>query len=135
MGAALAPAVAAILMLACRGIDDTPESQVARTRTNLEMVGRSLIQFKEETGHYPTVAQGLEALTDEHRRGSNLLRALPKDSWGKPFVYRVSVESNGESFLLYSVGPNGVDDGGSGDDISYRTEQMRKELSSDTRER
>jgi hypothetical protein len=39
----------------------------------------------------------------------NTLATLPLDPFsGKPFLYRMS----GNSYVLYSVGPNGIDDGG-----------------------
>jgi hypothetical protein len=39
----------------------------------------------------------------------NTLATLPLDPFsGKPFLYRMS----GDSYVLYSVGPNGIDDGG-----------------------
>lgn len=50
---------------------------------------------------------------DEERVVAN--RAL--DPWGEPYVYR-----RGEgSFILYSLGENGRDDQGQGDDIPYST--------------
>ena len=38
------------------------------------------------------------------------------DPWGKPLVYR-SPGSKGAGFDLYSCGPNGRDEGGTGDDV------------------
>ena len=37
------------------------------------------------------------------------------DPWGHPFVYRVG---SSLKYQLYSIGPNGVDENGKGDDIS-----------------
>ena len=39
---------------------------------------------------------------------------VPTDAWGRPFVYA----NEGESFRLYSTGPNGIDEGGAGDDVN-----------------
>ena len=43
------------------------------------------------------------------------------DPWGKPYVYVLlnggSPQHRQRSFDLYSLGPNGVDDQGAGDDI------------------
>ena len=99
------------------------------------LVGEALTRFNEETGHYPDSEQGLEALNDEHRKGGSLLRVVPRDGWGKPLVYKLTHDSDREPFLLYSVGSDGVDDGGSGDDISYWSEQVQKELTDKTRKR
>ncbi|KAF0246147.1 MAG: hypothetical protein FD180_978 [Planctomycetota bacterium] len=43
------------------------------------------------------------------------------DRWQRPFVYKVGVKVRGGSalgFRLYSLGPNGADENGEGDDIS-----------------
>lgn len=37
------------------------------------------------------------------------------DPWDKPYVY----QSTGDSFVLYSLGENGRDDQGGGDDVTY----------------
>ena len=44
---------------------------------------------------------------------AELGRADAKDGWGRAPVYKVTQSG----FTLYSIGPNGIDDGGSGDDI------------------
>jgi hypothetical protein len=38
----------------------------------------------------------------------------PLDPWGRRFVYRVSAD---RKYQLYSLGPNGVDENGKGDDV------------------
>jgi hypothetical protein len=42
---------------------------------------------------------------------------LGLDYWGNRFIYRFPGEISGRNYDLYSVGPNGVDDGGGGDDV------------------
>jgi hypothetical protein len=39
---------------------------------------------------------------------------LPLDEWGRPFAYSLTSEGG---FLLRSVGPNGQDEQGQGDDV------------------
>jgi len=39
------------------------------------------------------------------------------DAWKKPFQYRFPGRHNIDLFEIYSVGPNGVDEGGGGDDL------------------
>lgn len=41
-----------------------------------------------------------------------------RDGWGRPFVYQVGAD--GRSWKIYSLGANGVDDKGSGDDSPSR---------------
>lgn len=49
-----------------------------------------------------------EAYLDAPQRG------VPTDGWNNMFIYRLE----GDSFILYSTGPDGVDQGGKGDDVS-----------------
>ena len=68
-------------------------------RATLTMI--ALIRYKQDEGRYP---QDLNELVT-----SGYLRGLPVDPFSKkPFVYR----REGESFILYSCGPNYEDDNG-----------------------
>jgi general secretion pathway protein G len=118
------------LTLACRGIDDTPEFLAGRTRARIGIVGNALIQFRQETGRFPTTEEGLQVLMDAQQKTGKLLRVIPDDGWGKQLVYKATEGSKGELFLLYSIGPNGIDDGGSGDDINYWSNEVQKEFKS-----
>src|SRR5262245_24642283 len=98
--------VAVTLLVGCHGIDDTEEFRRERTRTNLELMSSSLNQFKQRTGNYPDAVRGLQALTDPGQPGGAIVRAVPKDGWGRPLVYGVVHDNDSESFVLYSMGPN-----------------------------
>ncbi len=78
----------------------------SNTHRELMTVAAALALHRLEHGEYP---QTLDSLIPA------LLQALPVDAYeGKPLVYRRS----GEGYLLYAVGPNGQDDGGSDEDRS-----------------
>lgn len=47
--------------------------------------------------------------------GDGRLRLV--DAWGHPLVYRCPSGMPGRMFRLYSIGPNGIDEDGAGDDI------------------
>ncbi len=47
------------------------------------------------------------------------------DPWGQPFRYRTTSESRG--FIVYSVGINGIDEHGAGDDVTDSTKRYRCE--------
>jgi len=51
-------------------------------------------------------------------RVSPLDRPVVRDAWGRPLIYRFPSLRKEGVFDLYSVGPNGVDEMGEGDDIS-----------------
>jgi hypothetical protein len=75
----------------------------------------ALAAYRADSDHYPAKLDEL---------GPKYLAAVPGDLFsGKPLIYR----PNAAGYLLYSVGPNGVDDGGRlyddetpGDDIGVR---------------
>jgi hypothetical protein len=78
------------------------ENCEARTLAQLRMLRAALaIRFyRQDEGHFPP---SLAALVP------NWLDAIPSDPFGdQPLVYR----ADDEGYLLYSIGPNGVDDGG-----------------------
>jgi hypothetical protein len=67
-------------------------------------IAYALAAYRSDNGHYPTK---LDDLSPKY------LAAIPGDLFsGKPLIYRPSADG----YLLYSVGPNGVDDGGRGYD-------------------
>jgi len=104
-----------------KGIDDSPDHLLARTRSVLAAVGESVIRFKKEQGRYPSTQEGLKILSKRTDGREPLLQtdAEPRDSWGRPFVYQLEAKNREKPFVLYSVGPNGRDESGSGDDISF----------------
>jgi len=71
--------------------------------------------FSFDVGRYPTTSEGLESLIRnpgnlESWRGPYLNKnELPKDPWGKPYVYR-SPSQHGD-FEILSFGPDGVEGG------------------------
>jgi hypothetical protein len=48
------------------------------------------------------------------------------DAWGQPLVYRYPARRQELVFELYSVGPNGVDEQGEGDDIPCGATALRE---------
>ena len=76
-------------------------SRRASTEARATVTMTALIRYKQDKGLYP---QDLNELVT-----SGYLRGLPVDPFSKkPFVYR----REGESFILYSCGPNYEDDNG-----------------------
>ncbi|MBF0485090.1 MAG: type II secretion system major pseudopilin GspG [Candidatus Omnitrophica bacterium] len=76
--------------------------------------------FSTDIGRFPTTEEGLAALRTnpgalEKWKGP-YLKKDPQDPWGKEYVYK-SPGSHNTDYDLYSLGPNGIDDGGSNDDI------------------
>lgn len=82
-----------------------------QTSANLELVGRSLDEWTARHGRVPDDREALGVLE---------LRESPaKDGWGHPLIYKAIPGHGNRKFQLRSAGPNGQDDGGEGDDISF----------------
>jgi general secretion pathway protein G len=89
------------------------KEQIAKIQIN-EIEG-ALQLFSFDNGRYPNTSEGLEALIRnpgnlESWNGPYLEKsALPKDPWGKPYVYRSPGQFG--DFDLFSFGPDGVEGG------------------------
>jgi len=59
-----------------------------------------------------------EALRTAVGNPPNETVSLIADSWGRPVIYRFPSPNERELFQLYSMGPNGLDEGGEGDDVT-----------------
>lgn len=82
-----------------------------------------LMSYRLHLNTYPTTAQGLQALSEKPQdvgrswRGPYVDRKLV-DSWGSAYQYRYPGEHNRSDPDIWSTGPNGIDEGGLGDDIN-----------------
>ena len=83
--------------------------------------------YEQDTGSYPTTAQGLLALVKQpdgvtNWKGPYLKKEqVPNDPWGRPYQYVCPGTHNKASYDLYSYGKDGKD--GGGDDIANYVEE------------
>jgi len=100
------------------------KQQIAKIQIK-ELEG-ALQLYSFDIGRYPTSAEGLDALLRnpgnlEAWKGPYLAKSeLPKDPWGKPYVYR-SPGQHGD-FDLFSFGPDGAE-GGEGENADITSWQ------------
>lgn len=83
---------------------------------HLRVLSKALEIYRLRHGELPSAEEGLGALTRVSENGP-VLRRLPMDPWGQPYVYRPSGSERSE-FRLYSMGPNRIDDQGHWDDLA-----------------
>lgn len=86
------------------------KSEVKATRAQVDALQKALDQYRLDVGRYPRTEQGLIALvqrpgSEAKWAGPYLTKALPKDAWGRDFVY-LSPGRHGEYDLL-SLGRDG----------------------------
>jgi len=95
------------------------KDQIAKVQ--IKEIEGALQLYSFDMGHYPTSSEGLEALIrnpgSEAWKGPYLTKDLPKDPWGRPYIFR-SPGTHGD-FDLYSFGADGVD-GGEDDICSWK---------------
>jgi general secretion pathway protein G len=107
------------------------QARKTAARTDIESnVGTALDLYKMDTGQYPTTEQGLSALltpptlspVPTQWNGPYLKKKrIPKDPWGRDYVYVSPGVNNPESYDLSSLGPNGVE--GSNDITNWGNEE------------
>jgi general secretion pathway protein G len=93
------------------------KSEIKIAKAQIESLGKALDQYRIDLGHYPSTEQGLPALMENPGEprwaGPYLAKTLPKDPWGRNYVY-VSPGSHGD-YDMISYGRDGSP-GGEGED-------------------
>lgn len=98
------------------------QARVAAARADIEAnISAALDLYELDNGRYPTTEQGLSALISKPAsRSTNWSgpylkkKVLPKDPWGKEYLYQSPGIHNKDEFDLFSHGPDGTE---SEDDI------------------
>jgi general secretion pathway protein G len=95
------------------------DANAGAARSQIEMLGLALNQYRLDNQAYPSTQQGLAALRtapttgDPPRgwRGPYLRRALPSDPWGRPYQYLSPGRANPQGYDLFSLGRDGREGG------------------------
>jgi general secretion pathway protein G len=102
-------------------VGSVDKAKVTTTKANLRLLHSAVNQFKMDTGRFPTEDEGLSALIMPPDDVLNYppdgyldTTDLPKDGWGRDFVYILYPES-GKSFVIKSYGADGEEGGESYD--------------------
>ena len=95
-----------------------PEGEFG-TELALQQVRSAITIYRLDNDVLPNslddLAGSSEAFPDGYLSGGS----LPLDGWGNDLVY-VRNEAEGDVYRLYSKGQNGIDESGSGDDVSVQ---------------
>jgi general secretion pathway protein G len=97
------------------------ESKVTITRSQIDNFMTALGTYKLDTGTFPTTEQGLAALrvkpADVNQwNGPYLPKDVPKDPWGRDYVYRFPGEHQADEPEIMSLGADGQP-GGEGENV------------------
>lgn len=94
------------------------DSAEDKTSTGLHVYSSALHLFYSHNGFYPKTEQGLIFLAKDIEGFKAMEEGFVNyDSWGRPFVYREPSLCEYKKYDLYSLGENGLDECGRGDDI------------------
>lgn len=93
-------------------------SKVQTAQTQVKMLKGALETMRLDLGRFPTQSEGLTLLNNPPAdekiknkwKGPYLEEDLPTDPWGAPYVYAVPGPA-GKPFALYSLGPDGNQNG------------------------
>jgi general secretion pathway protein G len=111
--------LAAMVMPRLAGRSEQARIAAAKADINAN-ISLALDLFETDIGKFPATEEGLNALRANPGSISSwrgpYIKKDPKDPWGKTYIYK-SPGTHNSDYDLYSCGPNGVDDGGSSDDI------------------
>jgi general secretion pathway protein G len=99
------------------------EAKTHSAKTQVELFGVALDNYRLDNGNYPTTDQGLRALRERpttdpiptNWRGPYLRKEVPLDPWGRPYDYKSPGEHDKAGFDLQTFGRDGRP-GGEGED-------------------
>ena len=93
------------------------KARAGTTKTNLKLLHNAVLNFKMDTGKYPSEEDGLMALIEQPTDVSGWTTGgyletteITKDGWGNEFIYILNPES-GKAFAIKSYGADGEDGG------------------------
>jgi general secretion pathway protein G len=107
-----------------RLVGRSQEARITATYADIESnISIALDLYELDSGTYPSTEQGLSALVVKPSSSpvptdwkGPYLKKIPKDPWGRLYVYKNPGEKNTTSFDLYSLGPDATE--GTEDDIT-----------------
>jgi len=95
------------------------EARGATAKTQIDLLGTALDNYRLDNGSYPTTDQGLGALESKPTRdpvpvswrGPYLKREVPVDPWGRSYLYKSPGDHNVTGYDLSTLGRDGVPGG------------------------
>lgn len=112
-------------LVAPRYFDSVSKSKSKIAKAQIESLDKALDQYRLDVGSYPTLEQGLGALTAQPSgvarwQGPYLKKALPADPWGNDYVY--GLQPGAAAIDIISYGADGKPGGtGEAQDVSLHS--------------
>ena len=93
------------------------EFPVQATLRYLERLHHAIDEHEKSTGELPKDLEHLGIITRLRAPGVPIREGVAADGWGNEYVYRPLEPGSQPRYEIYSVGKNGADEAGGGDDI------------------
>ncbi|MCK6445856.1 MAG: type II secretion system protein GspG [Planctomycetes bacterium] len=93
-----------------------PSAEQISTELAADSIQTAIVVFKSDTGRLPKALDELTKPTKAYPKGFFNGGPVPKDGWGRD--YRYAPAADGKSYRMWSVGLDGADQEGEGDDIA-----------------
>jgi general secretion pathway protein G len=82
------------------------KSEIGTAKAQIDAIEKALDQYRLDTGHYPAAEVALGGLyarppSEPKWNGPYLKKAVPKDPWGKDYVYKIPGEHSEYDLLSY----------------------------------
>jgi hypothetical protein len=99
---------------------DEPAAELSaeeRVQNDLQQLSAAMTVYKISQGGYPAELADLVKPLPDYEEGCLGKPELPVDPWGNGYHFRLNEKKKP---FLWSAGPNGIDEGATGDDIAKK---------------
>ncbi len=117
---ALTAGVVGLSMVTGVGVAEEAAPEVSpgeRVQADLQQLSAAMTVYKISQGAYPRELGQLVTPLPDYEEGCLGKPELPRDPWGNGYLFRLNEKKKP---FLWSAGPNGADEGGTGDDIAKK---------------
>jgi general secretion pathway protein G len=100
------------------------KSEIKTARAQADALGKALDQFRLDTGHYPSMEDGLAALVkrpanEPNWDGPYLSKSVPLDPWGNPYQFRNPGEHGEYDLISYGTDGKPGGEGAAADIVNW----------------
>ncbi len=108
-----------VSMVAPNVLQRADQARVQKVQADFKAISTALKIYRLDNYNYPTTEQGLEALVSEpvidpipqNWKKDGYLEELPRDPWGRPYLYLSPAEYGNGDFDIYTQGADGISGG------------------------
>lgn len=105
-----------ISIVAPNVLNRADDARVQKVEADFSTIATALKLYRLDNFNYPTSEQGLSALVDQpsidpipvNWKKGGYLDDLPKDPWGRPYLYLSPAEFSDNDYDIYTLGADGV---------------------------